>query len=266
MKGNAYDGFTVHTAALLLFLGLLASDVLGVPMSVLAGPAQVGRSPAEVRNMQFDAASREVRLELINESGRVLTAWSLDILADGEPHVRITRDLYPPPDPGDPPDSAGSAMPPGAVRKVVLPFKAPPGVRSVTVRVAAVVFDDRTGQGDQNVVADILDARRAERDALAKWLPRLTAARHSPNAIAALQRLVSDLRTDDESQTVVVPSLLAYLEAALASGEAGLEDPLKRVETIAAMYHRRYEAAVRHSKYYIWNRSVWRSRDRSWQR
>ena len=151
-----------------------------VPMSCLllslltGGPADGSEVTAlRIRNKTFEPERRQLSFELWNESDKTITAWRLS-LARSDAHGHAQRssldqdfiDL----DGGGARTETGPLEPgrnrPGRWHLDI--EEGVPGMRALSIKVTAVVFDDSTWQGDEAAARAILQAREARIEEIGK--------------------------------------------------------------------------------------------------
>jgi hypothetical protein len=187
-------------------------------------------------------------VRVTNTGNQPITAWSLAAIASqgDRTHREVyTADAYLSEVTQGLPGSSDllNRLQPGEARDLPLD-PLPAGAR---VEVLAVVLNDGTAAGDEQILAAIFDKRMKERDALHAVMEAfddVLATRHGPAALDALkERLTALVR---ENEAVPCRAALDAVET-YASGS----DPDKidqSLKTYSAFVAREYELAARHAR------------------
>jgi hypothetical protein len=191
-------------------------------------------------------------VDVTNTASQAITAWSLAVTThpeSGRTHREVrTADGYL----SDATHGlAGSSeqlekLPPGASRQLPLDTLPP----DASVQVIAVVLDDGTAAGDDEVLTAIFARRAKERDALHGVVDAFTdvlSSSRGAEALTTLQERLTALAERDESLPcrAAIDSVNAYQRQATA---ANADDIDRSLRTYAAFVAREYELAERHSR------------------
>ena len=191
-------------------------------------------------------------VELTNTGSQPITAWSFAVVspnAQGGTHrethtadaylAEVTRDLPRAPQHLD-------WLQPG--KSVRIPVDtAPPGA---TVEIVAVVFADRTAEGDPGAVQTFFAHRRVERDELrdvTQTLDGVLSAQHGVAALRALQARFADAPAESVPHQTAREAVAAYLAQAERAPDA-TESADQQLRQYAAFVKKQYELAAAHAE------------------
>jgi len=188
-------------------------------------------------------------VQITNTSGQAVTAWSLAVTTSpesGRTHREVyTADVYLSEATHGLPGSSErlERLLPGQSRQLPLD----PLPSGATVDVIAVVLDDGTAVGDEQVIAPIFARRVKERDALRAVVDAFNDVLGTMRGAAALDALrerFTALALRDES----IPCRAA-LDAVQTYARNGNPNEIDQaLRTYAAFVTREYELAVKHSR------------------
>ena len=188
-------------------------------------------------------------VELTNKGTQPITAWSFAVVspnAQGGTHrethtadvylAKVTRDLPRAPEHLD-------WLDPG--KSMSVPVDTAPA--GASVEIVAVVFADRTADGDAATVQSFFDHRRAERDqlrAVSQAFDEVLQTHHGP---AALHALESQLSGGDDSvpRRTARDAVAAYLAKAQNASDDALDQQLRQY---AAFVKKQYALAATHAE------------------
>lgn len=158
-------------------LAILSCILLGCALDVPSAASEV--TALKVLNKFFDGQTQQLAYELWNESGKTITAWRLSLArSDRHGHAQrsiLDQDFFD----RQPSGQLGSKfgpIAPGA--SVVAQWRLnvgseDPGPVALSLKVAAVVFEDLTWEGDPDAASAILEARTARVEEVGRVLAEL---------------------------------------------------------------------------------------------
>jgi len=188
-------------------------------------------------------------VQVTNISGQAVTAWSLAVITrpdTGRTHREVyTADAYLSEATHGLPGSSErlERLLPGQARQLPLD----PLPSGATVEVVAVVLDDGTAVGDEQVITPIFARRVKERDALRSVVDSFNdvlAATRGAAALDALRERFTALALRDES----VPCRAALDAVQTYARDANPNEIDQALRTYAAFVTREYELAAKHSR------------------
>ena len=188
-------------------------------------------------------------VELTNTGTQPITAWSFAVVspnAQGGTHrethtadvylAKLTRDLPRAPEHLD-------WLDPG--KSIRVPVDAAPA--GASVEIVAVVFADRTSDGDAAAVRSFFDHRRDERDQLREVSRTFDEVLQTGRGAAALHALESKLVGGDDSvpRRTARDAVAAYLAKAQNTNDDSLDQQLRQY---AAFVKKQYDLAATHAE------------------
>jgi hypothetical protein len=198
------------------------------------------------------ATGPSAHVDLTNTAEQPVTAWSLAVTThpdSGRTHREVqTADGYLSEATHG---LAGSSEPlerllPGQSRQIPLDPLPP----DATLQVIAVVMDDGTALGDEEILASIFARRVKERDALGAVVDAfddVLPAKHGAEALTALRERLDALAERDASLPcrAAIDSVNAYQRQATAANADEIDRSLR---TYAAFVEREHDLAERHAR------------------
>jgi len=190
-------------------------------------------------------------VELTNSSSQPITAWSFAVVspnAQGGTHrethtadaylAEVTRNLP------RAPQHLDWMQPGGSTR---IPVDAAPA--GATVEIVAVIFADRTAEGDPQTLQTFFAHRRVERDQLrdvSEAFDRVLSAQHGVEALKALQQRFADAPADSVPHQTAREAVATYLAQAERGADLA-ESADQQMRQYAAFVKKQYELAAAHA-------------------
>ena len=192
-------------------------------------------------------------VELTNTGSQPVTAWSFAVVSpnpQGGTHRELhTADVYLSEVTRDLPRSPQHLdwLQPG--KSVRVPVDAAP--RDASVEVVAVVFADRTADGDAKTIQALFDHRRGERDQLRDVSEILNGTLKTGRGVAALHAIDDRLAALGDADSVPLRTAREAVAAFLgrAVGTSGGDDAVdQQIRQYAAFVTKQYALAAAHAE------------------
>jgi hypothetical protein len=213
--------------------------------ALLATVVYATEMPVTVSNLVTGPKSR---VQLTNTSKQPVTAWSLATTTQaegGRSHREVyTADGYLSEITHGLPGASErlERLLPGQSREITLG----PLPEGATVEIIAVVMDDGTASGDEQVIASIFAKRARERDGLKAVVDafnEVLPARRGPEAVAALKERFAALVQRDDS----IPCRAALDAVQSVARKTNPDEVEQSLRTYADLVKRQYDLAAKHA-------------------
>jgi hypothetical protein len=221
------------------------SKSISLSAVLVAAVAYAAEMPVTVSNLVTGPQSKVL---LTNTSKQPVTAWSLATTTHAE-GGRSHREVYT----ADGYLSEVTHGLPGASERLerLLPGQSreitlDPLPAGATAEIIAVVMDDGSASGDEQVIAPIFAKRARERDALKAVVDgfnEVLPARHGTEAVAALKERFAALAQRDES----IPCRAALDAVQNIARKTNADEIDQSLRTYAELVKRQYDLAAKHA-------------------